>query len=221
MSIGRCIPGLVESGALNEEQAGRARTMYDELSGELRKTMAPDAAEAAASARTVEAIEFDTERRRLNTLRQVDTQRRIENWLRGGGERWGRGPRNLDPDTPVPGEGPPGPINPKAGRTLISRVDARRKAIEAQAFAHMDGILANHRSTVTGRVRNPAELDEIGRAAFGEKIDNLAADELADGWFQATEMLRQRANAAGAGIAKLERWGLPRRMTVGRCRRRV
>lgn len=209
MSLSRCIPDLVAAGALTEEQAARAEGMYQENIGDLRRSMSEDAADAIASRRTVEAIEFEVERKRLNTIRQVNAQRGAEAWLRGGGENWGGGNRITPPDAPTPGSGSEGPINPKAARTLIGRVEARRKAIEAQAFAHMDGILADHHSNVAGQLRNPAQMDDIGRAAFEEKTGNLAADELADGWFQAAEMLRQRANAAAANIGKLERWGLP------------
>ena len=207
MSLSRCIPDQLEQGNINEDQARRASGVYDELRGELGRSMAPEAADAEASTRTVSAIEYEAERRRINVFRQVSAQLRAEDWLRRGGENWGRGGRGSD--APPPGEGPTGPINPRAGRTLISRVDARRKAVEARAFAMMDGILADHRSTLTGRLRNPAQMDDIGRATFGEKTENLAADELADGWYRSAEMLRQRANAAGAGIGKLERWGLP------------
>lgn len=209
MSLAKCIPGLLRDGLITEDQAARAQAYYREAETDLRRTMSPAAAEAEASERAVASLEYETERKRLNTLRQVDAQVRIEAWLRGGGENWGRGQRVVDADAPLPGEGPRGPINPRAGRTLISMVDARRRSIEAQAFAHMDGLLAQHRATLTGRLRNPAEMDEIGRAIFGEKVDSLSANELADSWFQTSEMLRQRANAAGAGIAKLERWGLP------------
>jgi len=207
VSLNRCIPELLESGAINEEQAAKATGLFEELTEQLRRNMGADAAEALASTRTVDALDFEARQRRLNTLRQIDAQRRMDGWLRGGGEGWGRGGRGGD--VPPPGEGPKGPVNPRAARTLLSRVDARRRAIEARAFAEMDGIMAAHHSNALGRLRNPAQMDEIGRAAFGEKTGSVAADELTDGWFRASESLRQRANAAGASIAKLERWGLP------------
>lgn len=207
MSLAKCIPGLLKDGLITDEQASRAQAFYREAESDLRRTMSPAAAAAEASERTVAGMEYEAERKRLNTLRQVDAQVRIEQWLRGGGENWGRGAKITEPDAPVPGEGPRGPINPSAGRTLIGRVDARRRAIEAEAFSMMDGILEHHRSTVTGELRNPADMDELGRAAFGEKVDSISANEFFDSWNQSGEWLRQRANAAGAGIAKLENRG--------------
>jgi hypothetical protein len=209
VSLTVCIPDLLAKGIITPEQAKRAEEMFAENARDLRRSMSPDAADSVASSRTVEALEFEAARRRQNTLRQVNAQRSAEQWLRGGGENWGRGPRITPPDNPIPGARPEGPINPKAARTLLTRVDARRRAVEGEAFAHMNGILADHHSNVVGKLRNPAQMDEIGRAAFGEKVDSLAANELADGWFQASETVRQRANASGANIAKLERWGLP------------
>jgi len=209
VSLTVCIPDLLAKGIITPEQARKAEAMFGEMRDELRRSMAPDAADSLASTRTVEAIDFEAQRKRQNTLRQIAAQRNAEQWLTHGGENWGRGPRITPPDAPIPGAGPKGPINPKAARTLLTRVDARRQVIEGQAFGHMDGILADHHSNVTGKLRNPAQMDDIGRAAYQEKTGNLAADELADGWFQASESLRQRANASGANIAKLERWGLP------------
>lgn len=209
MSLAVCIPDLLAKGAITPEQAERAQRLFNEMSSQLRRSMAADAADATASSRAVEALEFEEIERRRRLLRQVETQRGIDAWMRGGGENWGRGGRNMPPESPLPGEGPAGGINPAAGRRLIVRVDARRKAIEARAFAEIEGILAQHRATITGRLRNPAEMDEIGRATYGERGKSLAADELADSWFRATETLRLRANAAGASIGKLERWGLP------------
>lgn len=209
MSLAVCIPDLLAKGTITPDQAQKAQRLFDEMSAQLRRSMSPDAAAATASVRAVEALEFEEIERRRRQLRQVATQQGIEDWLRGGGEDWGRGGRNTDLEAALPGERPRGPINPKAGRSLIARVDARRKAIEARAFAEMDGILAQHRATITGKLRNPAQMDDIGRAAFGEKTGNISADELADGWFRSTETLRLRANAAGASIAKLDRWGLP------------
>jgi hypothetical protein len=207
VSLGHCISGLVADGKLTDEQARRASETYQEHLADLRKTMGDDAAEAVASRKTVDALDFEAARRRQNTLRQVAAQSKMEDWLRRGGENWGRGDRGGN--NPPPGEGPAGPINPKAARTLIAKLDALRAVIANRAYAHMEGILADHHANMLGKLRNPAQMDEIGRAAFEEHTGNVAADELADGWFKATELLRQRANAAGANIGKLERWGLP------------
>jgi hypothetical protein len=207
MSIKTCLPGLVESGKIDAETAERAARLFDELEPVYRRQFGSQTAAAMASEEALARMEKETFQRRRRALLQAAAQKDAEKWLRGGGENWGGGGRR--PTGAVPGAGEPGPINPHAARTLIARMDARRKAIEARAFSMMEGILARHRRNLFGVVRHRAELDEIGRAAYGEAVDSPAAKELADGWLGAAEMLRQRANAAGANIGRLERWGLP------------
>lgn len=207
MSIRACLPGLVEQGKVDPDTAERMGLLFDDLERVYRRQFGDQTAAAMASREVIERMERETFQRRRRKVLQAAAEKDAEKWLRGGGEHWGNGGRT--PRGAVPGAGEPGPINPKAARTLLARVDARRKAIEARAFAFMDGILARHRRDLVGRVRHKAELDEIGRAAFGEKADNLNAREFAEAWLQAAEMLRMRANAAGANIGKLERWGLP------------
>lgn len=205
MSLGRCIPGLVAAGKLHPDDAQRARGKFDEHRAELEKSMAPAAAEAEATRRALTEIEVeDAEAFRREGL-QVKAQQFAERWLTQGGEAWGGGGKGGNGF--IPGEGPKGPVNPKAARAMIRMVDARRQAIEGQAFAKIEEILHRHRVTLTGKLRRPAEMDEIGRAAFGEEADSVSAKELAEAVAEMQEWLRLRANAAGANIAKLERRG--------------
>lgn len=212
MSLGACIPGLEADGKLTPAQAARARTLFDDHAAELAKSMAPDAAAAMASKRAIDALDHEAILKRRRTLRQIAATDFAEDWLTRGGERWGRGGKGGPssgsgqaggPDGPLPGEGPVGPASPRAGRTLIKLVEARRAAIEGQAFGKVRDLLHRNRVTLTGKLRRPAEMDEIGAAAFGEKVDSLAARELADSVADVQEWLRLRANAAGASIGKL------------------
>lgn len=211
MSLALCIPDLVAKGTITEDQGRKAQRLFGELQAELRRTLGPGAADAVASKRTAAALEFEAIERRRRELLRLDRERFIEQWLRGGGEDWGRGRKSGPNDlaAPTPGDAPAGPINPKAGRRLLVMMEAHRQGIRGAAFAHMAETLATHRKTVTGKLRNPAEADEIGSAAYGEKVDNQNAADFAASWHEGAELLRQRANAAGANIAKIERWGLP------------
>jgi hypothetical protein len=47
------------------------------------------------------------------------------------------------------------------------------------------------------------------RELFGEESGNANAKSLADAWTGTADMLRERFNAAGGSIGKLEKWGLP------------
>jgi hypothetical protein len=210
VSLGRCIPELLAAGKVSPERAVHARRRFDDQRSELEKSMAPDAAEAAASERTLNILDYEALHKRQAWLRQVKALDFAEDWLTRGGERWGGGSRGGGPDGPdgpPPGEGPEGPANPRAARTLVALVEARRKAIEGEAFGKVREILERHRRNLIGKMRRPAEMDELGRAAFGEAVDTPAAKELAEAVAEAQELLRLRANAAGANIGKLENRG--------------
>jgi hypothetical protein len=202
MSVGRCIPELLAQGRLTPAQAEKARELFEGHAAELSRSMSPFAAEAAASRRTLDALDFEQLERRRRTMLQVKAQDFAEDWLTRGGEHWGGG--NRGGSGAIPGEGPVGPASPKAAKTLIGLVDARRKAIEGEAFGHMAEILRNHRAIVPGQLRDPAGMDELGREAFGESSGSLAAKEAVQAVRDTQEWLRLRANAAGANIGKLE-----------------
>lgn len=207
MSLARCIPDMLLKRKISPELAERAETAFAGHAAELGRAMAPDAAEALASTRALDGLDFEARRKKLNGFRQINAQRFAENWLTRGGEHWGGGGKGGGSDGPLPGQGPPGPANPSAARTLVTLVEARRQAIEGQAFGLVRGILARQRKTLTGKLRRPAEMDEIGRAAFGEDVDSLAAKELASAVDEVQDWLRLRANASGANIGKLANRG--------------
>lgn len=210
MTIARCIPGLVDEGRLTADQAARAEAIFGERVRHHERGMGRPAAEALASDEALEALANEAARKRRNELlslrvqqdRLVDAAR-----YRGGDE---------------------GPLSGRAVAAMIDRdehapflnVEALRKAIVGEAHSQIDGILADHRRTVTGKLRNPAQMDEIGRAAFGETGNvGLAAREMADAWGRVAEWLRLRYNAAGGNIAKLQRWGLPQSHDSAQVRR--
>jgi hypothetical protein len=206
------IPELLEQGKLTADQAERARELFDGHRAELERAMSPAAAEAVASQRTLDAVDFEAIEKRRRSLLQVKAADFAEDWLTRGGEHWGGGQRGGGGDGSggggvIPGEGPVGPINPKAARTLIGLIDARRQAIEGEAFGHMAEILRRHRAIVPGVLRHAAEMDELGAEAFGEASGSLAAKEAVGAVRETQEWLRLRANAAGANIGKLENRG--------------
>lgn len=208
MSLSVCIPQLLEEGKLTKEQAAQASALFTELQQDFRRQFGDQAADAMASDAALKALEAQASRKRFLAARTIATRQRIEMELRGynGGGGSGSG-----------GGGPDGPIDPRSGPALFdgddrarySNVEGRRKAIRARAHGLIDRILADHSANLLGQVRNKAQLDDIVRELFGQDSGNAPARELADGWRQAAEMLRQRFNAAGGDIGKLDNWGLP------------
>lgn len=207
MSLPSCLPGLVAEGKLSPEQAAEAAALHDELEADFARELGPEAAAAMASTATIDAMERQALRQRFLAARTIQTRNRIALEMDGfGGGRGGGGDG-----------GPRGPIDPRSGPAFLagdgpatySNVEGRMRAVRGRAHGLIDGILAKHSTDLLGQVRKPAELADLVRELFGEDSGNVSARELAGAWTDAAEMLRQRFNAAGGDIGKLERWGLP------------
>lgn len=95
-------------------------------------------------------------------------------------------------------------------------VESRRKAILAGTHVELEELLHEFRKGAFSgdlrRTMNPevaASLENVVRELFGEATNDPRAKQLADSWANVSDGLRQRFNAAGGAIGKLERWGLP------------
>lgn len=201
MSLGACIPGLIDQGKIPPELGAEAGALFEDLRQDFRRQFGDQAADAMASDATLKALKGQAARRRLLAARAIETRKRMDLDMMGFGGGAGGG----------------GPIDPRAGpaffdgsdRARYANVEGRRRAVRARAHAKLDRVLADHSANLLGQVRGKAQLGDIVRELFGQDSGNLAARELADAWSQTAEMLRQRFNAAGGDVGKLERWGLP------------
>lgn len=205
MSLDSCLAPLLNEGKISQDLHDQALGLFADLRQEFRRQFGDQAADAMASDAALKALEGELARKRFLAGQTLATRKRIEADLAGF-----NGGRGSD------GNGG-GPIDPRGAPALFdgddrasySNVEGRRRAIRGRAHAMIDGILAKHSTNIIGQVRKKAELRDIVRELFGEDSGNPNARELADAWTQAAEMLRQRFNAAGGAIGKLERWGLP------------
>lgn len=202
MSLSVCIPDLIEQGKLTGPRAFRAKKLYDELLARYDNQMGDEAAKARATSETVAKLGAELALKKRRVALQVSRQKAIEDAAR----------------TRFAGAKPDGPIDGKAllahlvrdGRaTGMSNVEYRWKGIKSQALGRLYDMLARHRANLMGEVRYKTELDDVVRAASGETVDSVNAREFADSWTQTAEWLRQRANAAGADIGKLDGWVVP------------
>lgn len=201
MSLDRCFVELELGGKIDAPRSKEARELYEELKRFYGRTMDAETAAAMASKETVTRLEAAAAHKKRNLLRQAAAQKGAIAKIRaygGGGD---------------------GPMDPRAAAALFDRdpraghndnVETRRKAIKSRAHGMMDELLYQHRTTVSGKVRNRAQLGDIVRELFKPgSSGSAAARELADAWSKAAEYLRSRYNAAGGQIGKLEDWGLP------------
>lgn len=67
-----------------------------------------------------------------------------------------------------------------------------------------------------GLFENPKGMTDLVRELHGEDSGNAAAKTGADAWRKVTEGLRERANAAGMDIGKLDDWHYPQSHSQGR-----
>lgn len=209
MSLAVCVPDLLANGEIDARQADEMLALFGSLRSEYRKTMGDEAADAVASTRALEQLATQKAQRKRIALLQVQGQRAA--WL--DMQRYGRGAggvRAIDDADPH--------RLARAAEALLVRseyapymnVEYLWKSIRGQAHATMTGVLQKHSRDLLGRVRGKAELDDMVRELFQPgSTGNLSARELAEAWRSASEALRQRYNAAGGHIGKLEDWGLP------------
>ena len=201
MSAGVCIPDLIEQGKIPKGKGRAALQRYEQLLNVYDQQMGGAAAEALATDQVMKALENEALLKKRRTLLQVKAQQKALADMGGynGGRKSGT---SLDPRAGVA-------LLDRDGRASYSNVEGRRQAVRGRAHAMMDQILSDHSRNLIGQVRNRAQLIDIVRELFGQDSGNLAAKEMADAWGRTSEMLRQRFNAAGGDIGKMERWGLP------------
>lgn len=190
MSLGVCIPDMIERGVIPAAKAQRVRAFYDERVAEYLRDMSRPAAEAAATTDAMKWLQADV----LQKQRQVGLQQQVQGaWLK-------RMEREADARGVLP-----------VAKALdwMARIDKQADALRGRYFATLDKLLARHRRNLLGQVRNKAELQSIGRALFGEGADDPNVRELADAIRDVMEIARQRFNRAGGRIGKREDFGLP------------
>lgn len=199
MSLAACIPDLIKEGKIDAERGQRMLETYNELRDYHRARMGGPAAEAAATRDTLARATHDAALRRFREGLALSTQVRMASDM-----------------TKFAGSRDGGPIAARAAKAVLVRDDKAPylnfeylwKAVRNRAHATLDQVLVKHRSTLLGHVRDAEGFDRVIDEMHGTSTGDLNAHEMADGARQALEMLRERANAAGADIGKLENYGV-------------
>lgn len=195
MSLRRCIPELQAGNKLSRDQADRIGGLFDDLERDYSGRFGRETAEAMASEEAVARFEAEAALKRRQAALQVKVQQGIASDV-----------RTFRGDSPAAAAVA---LFTNDSRATYVNVERLADTITGQAHAMMSGVLEQFSRNVVGQVRNRAELSDFVREAFGESTGNTSARELAQAWGETAEMLRLRFNAAGGGIGKLEKWGLP------------
>ncbi|MBJ7535281.1 hypothetical protein JDN40_14310 [Rhodomicrobium vannielii ATCC 17100] len=197
MSIERCIRVAREAGEITQEYA-------DELVRQFHRLLAEVGDPHRARDELVARITAEATQRRRQALLAERARQRIEAFL--GSYRNPRG--EADPAAAmvalIEHHGPV--VMPQGTSSMMGRYHA----IVGEAQARMEELMNHHRRTaVTGTVRDRARLENLVREAFGQGTGDQMAANFARIWGEVSEDLRQRFNAAGGHIGRLEGWGLP------------
>lgn len=199
MTFRQCLDNAESEGVLTRQEAERFRSEYKRLTQALSAEYGAGA-EREAARRTFNAFAESAMRKKRNKLNQARIVKRLETAQKAY--------RGLD------GKASPGLflvnlIEDIGGRAGLSTVTQRHRAHLSRAHAIMtDAIRAFERDFV-GRTRNIETLKNVVRELFGADSGDAPAKTYARAWTEASEYLRQRFNAAGGAILKLESWGLP------------
>jgi hypothetical protein len=201
MSIFDCLDTAVEGGELNKADAEKLKRDYQRFRENHANTN-PSMADKQARLDLLDSMAASTAHKRrkaklaLEKIREVDANARSHKTPAG---RFDIGAAFLD-------------MLEHFGTAKFSSVAGRARAIIGMAHAMMEEQLFHfRRSAIAGDKgrHNAADLKNVLREAFGEDSGDARAKAFAASWKHTHEWLRQRFNAAGGAIGKLENWGLP------------
>ena len=193
MSIKLCITGKADAGVISREAADEAIRRIDEIEKAGGSVDVETRRQAYAS--LVNDLDGEKARKKFLLLKNIEARSRIETAVK---------------------EHPGGVINGLLatlsrdwkGKASNLNVDKLREGIRGVAHSmFLDG-LTELKSKRIGLVRNVDLAKEVVRAMNNE-TDNPLAIKIAKQFNEVSEYLRNRFNAAGGDIPKLEIWKIP------------
>ncbi|MGB3625391.1 MAG: hypothetical protein WA989_06180 [Henriciella sp.] len=195
-----CLSNALSEGVLNEEEYDELAAVYRRVRGEREKAGSASADNEAGLAVMAELEHAKKRQRFLNALNKKAALRLERDLARF---RNGRGENDAGEflQTIIEYSG--------QGSGVEKSVQNVREAILGRAMAQMEEVINSFRQGTGGRRVGKAKLPNVVKELFGEDTKDPGAKSLAKGFADVAEDLRQRANAAGMEIARLENWGLP------------
>lgn len=200
MNFSQCLSSAVEQGALNRAEAEDLLRRFEELRGQHGLNF--DAATAGKMARDDLAAElrFDAIETRRRAKLQKAAIETIERDLSQFRDAKGRGDvvtaalKKLE----------------HFGYAGYSSVEGRAKTIIGMAHAEINDMLATfERDVLAGRRKEMPRLESVLKEMHGEATGDATARAFAGKMQSVFEALRQRFNAAGGAIGKLDGYALP------------
>lgn len=198
MPFSDCIDSALEQGALSPEEAAELKAEFDRRFAQRRLELGDGPATAAAK----DAIEAELRAAGAERRRRIHLADAARNTLKNDLIRYRR-----HDGTPDIGRAALEKLS-HYGTGGSSSVRGRMEAIVGLAHSELaDHIRTFRRSLGSGRRFERPLARDIMRELHGDSTGNPAAKALAEGLANVAEKLRQRFNAAGGAIPRLENWG--------------
>jgi hypothetical protein len=200
MSLKDCLLSAVDQGAISREEASFLSDEFDNRFAQSRLSLGDTQAAADARATLEKALRGAAiEKKRRADLTEA-ARLNVLGRLTGEATRDGR----ADAFSAAMG------LLSHYGFRTGSSVRGRTEAIIAASHTKVaDLMFAMRRRGVLGRRPNKALEKHLVREMHGEASGDATAKELARSLSEVFEDLRQRFNAAGGAIGKLDNWGMP------------
>ena len=193
MTLRDCIQTAMDAGEIDRQSASKLTGLHDELAAEAARFGFVD--DAAITAKLAAAVKADNLLRKHRELLQLKAVDRIRLELT----------RAIEAGVPLG----------KAARLLIenfgeapyrSAVEIKRSIVGLARAEMADVMNRFQRGWLTGMTPNRADLENLAREAQGQGTADARAAAMAEAWRSVSEYLRQRFNAAGGAIGKLENY---------------
>lgn len=200
MSFRDCLISAVDQGAISKEEAAELQRRFDDEFAQARLSLGDDAAATAAKDKLARELRAESLEARRRVLLQDAAQRRLSAYVQSHRDLKG----NADVFDAV--------LNTieNYGFAGTSSMAGRQKAIVSLVHGELSDVLfAFRKSTLTGRRFNRPLLDDVVREALGTATGKPEAKAMADAIQGVFESLRQRFNAAGGAIGKIEGGYMP------------
>lgn len=194
-SLDSCVMKAVSAGLMDKGRGEEVRDLFREKADQYRLQLGGDEALARAREEAVKEIRGALAQIKRQKLLQVSKIRELDGILSRGDapvDRMALAVLSADP-----------------GISGVASIETRQKTIRGMLHSELGAGLERYRLGLLGESRNKAELLDVGRALFGQAVDNANAQEFARAWAATAEKARRMFNAAGGHIAKRKDWHLP------------
>lgn len=194
-SLDSCILRAVNAGLMDPRRGQEARALFKDKADQLRLKFGGDEALAKAREATVLEIRGALAQIKRQKLLQVSRIRELDTVLSRADapvDRLALAVLSQDP-----------------GIKGVASIETRHKTIRGLLHSHLGASLERFRIGLLGESRSKADLLDVGRALFGQAVDNANAQEFARGWSATAERARRMFNAAGGSIQARKDWHLP------------